>query len=601
MVALTGRLVDVTTAPVETITQVRVKAPAPRTGGDVVTTQPQKVPVGKDGSISLNVSEGLGWIYIDGDGWSDSIRFIAAAGMKYLWEAVANAHGVPGFTDYLQIISGIRGRLDDEARRAVEKNAEQIKWNRGLLVSAPDDADVLREDYEGVWGASARDATAKNLPEPDNGWLEVKVNTQVGSTSYVMQQWTTAAGGMWTRWLNAAADTWTEWVKGNHENWGLLANAGVDSADDMRMDHIGTWGGSKRDATTLGLPEPDNGVLTITPTTILGSASYVMQQWTTAAGGMWTRWFNAASAASTWTEWENCCGHAGDTPVRTATVRATEAIADAVLTVADPTTTYEKDHAALVADLKRRIGPVHLGNAGGLALVFDHGTTAFGDWVWPELKKRNLPATLALAPEAHLDGNGDARHQATNAQVAQWVKEGVAIASHSGDHLSATSYNDIWRQIVVSRQLLEEKLDTTVDAWVQPGYDKSLGDYKGFRSGDAAQRYTDTVAGRLLQQTYPVITGYVGTERLYPPEEMPVGMMRKIFEKTDTIQPSRDLVQQTADKGMKSINFTHPYAIGLSGYASKQDYLDFLDLIVQLRDAGKLKVLTLPQLAIATK
>ena len=280
-----------------------------------------------------------------------------------------------------------------------------------------------------------------------------------------------------------------------------------------------------------------------------------------------------------------------------------DAALDSLMKTNDPTTSFESDRAALVGDLRRRVGPVHVGDAGALALVFDHGTTAFREWVWPELKKRNLVGTMALCPEVHLDDKGDSRHRATNDEIKSWVKDGLVIASHSGDHAGAKTTTDVYRQIVVSKQALESKLDTRVDCWVQPGYSTADGDYGGFGTGQSAANYTGTLAGRLLQQTYPVITGYVGDDYLYPMQELPVGVQRSLMEKKETVAQVRDYVQQTADQGLKHINFIHPYALPESSdtYATKQDYIDFLDLVAQLRDAGKLKVLTLPQLAIAEK
>ena len=280
-----------------------------------------------------------------------------------------------------------------------------------------------------------------------------------------------------------------------------------------------------------------------------------------------------------------------------------EAAIEAMLTTHDPTASYESDHAALVGDLKRRVGPVNVGDAGALALVFDHGTTAFREWIWPELKKRNLVGTMALCPEVHLDDKGDSRHRATNDEIKSWVKDGLVIAGHSGDHEGAKTTTDIYRQIVVSKQVLETKLDTKVDCWVQPGYSLADGDYGGFGTGQLASNYTNTMAGRLLQQTYPVITGYVGDDYIYPMQELPVGVQRSLMERKDSVAEVRDYVQQAADQGLKHINFIHPYALADSSdtYATKQDYINFLDLVVHLRDAGKLKVLTLPQLAIAEK
>lgn len=90
---LTGRLADIMSQPLQEITRVVVKAPAyrPGPGVELTTSQPQTVDLGADGAMTINVVEGVGWIYVEGPGWSDSIRFVAAAGMTTIWEAVVNA------------------------------------------------------------------------------------------------------------------------------------------------------------------------------------------------------------------------------------------------------------------------------------------------------------------------------------------------------------------------------------------------------------------------------------------------------------------------------------------------------------------------------
>src|SRR5699024_1607624 len=60
----------------------------------------------------------------------------------------------------------------------------------------------------------------------------------------------------------------------------------------------------------------------------------------------------------------------------------------------DPTVTFETRHSALVAKLQSQLGPVNLNGSAGLALTFDHGTTVFFEKIWPELKAREIPATL---------------------------------------------------------------------------------------------------------------------------------------------------------------------------------------------------------------
>ena len=108
-IALEGTLSDVTSRPIEDISTVTVKAPSFRlgTGEEIVTTQPRRVDFDADGKVQFDVAEGLGWLYIEGPGWSDSIRFVAAAGMTRLWEAVANASGIFGLYDYLRLLQGV--------------------------------------------------------------------------------------------------------------------------------------------------------------------------------------------------------------------------------------------------------------------------------------------------------------------------------------------------------------------------------------------------------------------------------------------------------------------------------------------------------------
>lgn len=92
-ISLTGRLADITSRPIESTTTVTVKAPsyAPGPGIELTTSQPVPVDVQEDGAITVDVVEGVGWLYLEGDGWTESVRFVAAEGMTTLWEAVVNA------------------------------------------------------------------------------------------------------------------------------------------------------------------------------------------------------------------------------------------------------------------------------------------------------------------------------------------------------------------------------------------------------------------------------------------------------------------------------------------------------------------------------
>lgn len=608
-VKLKGKLTDITTRPIEDVTSVYVKSPVIRAGdeGALTTSQPQKVDVSTSGDFTVTTVAGKGWLYVDGEGWSDSIPFVAAEGMKLFIEAWANASSSGGvYTIIKELINAMGGATEQELQTLVQQakmyadaasraSAAESVWDKGMLTRAADLLSLSPGRY-GLMSASV--ASSMGLPGDSAGvlivdyldgpngrlsgrfWWEYQDRTY-GRICYSATSYNGNFGG---------------WKPDN--TWHKMPLTTADKVVDLPPGRYPVT--SEDVATELGLPWSGMGYLEME---WLGTSAFQRVDWWTGVNpvhhwrvSIYNKGWDKAS-------WEHLHGADAGSNGLDYQKAGSDAALDSLMKTNDPTTSFESDRAALVGDLRRRVGPVHVGDAGALALVFDHGTTAFRDWIWPELKKRNLVGTMALCPEVHLDDKGDSRHRATNDEIKSWVKDGLVIASHSSDHMGAKSTSDIYRQIVVSKQVLETKLDTKVDCWVQPGYSTADGDYGGFGTGQSAADYTGTLAGRLLQQTYPVITGYVGDDYIYPMQELPVGVQRTIIEKKETVAQVRDYVQQTADKGLKHINFIHPYALPESSdiYATKQDYIDFLDLVAELRDAGRLKVLTLPQLAIAEK
>ncbi|OFT67749.1 hypothetical protein HMPREF3147_01100 [Corynebacterium sp. HMSC05D03] len=564
--------------------------------------------VDQSGEFTLTTVAGKGWLYIEGPGWSDSIPFVAAEGMKLFIEAWANASSSGGvYAIIKELIDAMGGATEQELQDLVQQakmyadaasraSAAESVWDKGMISAKTDILSLAPGRYGLTSGAVASSmGLPGNAPgvlivdylDGPNGrlygrfWWEHKDNTygriRYSATSY---------NGSFSGWL--ADNTWHKMP--------------LTTSDKLVELPPGRYPVVSEDvAKAQGLPWSGMGYLEME---WLGTSAFQRVDWWTGVNPT-HHWrisiYNKSMSAATWEHLHGA--DTGEDEANAYQLAGADAAIEAMITTHDPTNSYVADHAALVGDLKRRIGPVNVGEAGALALVFDHGTTAFRDWVWPELKKRNLVGTMALCPEVHLDGKGDSRHRATNDEIKAWIGEGLAIASHSGDHGGAKTTTDLYRQIVVSKQALETKLDTKVDCWVQPGYSLEGGNYKGFGTGQLATDYTDTMAGRLLQQTYPVITGYVGDDYLYPMQELPVGVQRSLMERKDSVAQVRDYVQQAADQGLKHISFIHPYVLvdESDTYATKQDYIDLLDLVVQLRDTGKLKVLTLPQLAIAEK
>lgn len=153
MATLTGKIIDVTSRPPGSISSITVKAPSARIGSgtEVITSSPANVDFNlSTGDITISdLTGGLSWLYIEGDGWSDSIAFSVADGMVTLVEAIANALGMPGLADYIRLLAEFETRIDGIAQDALDSKAEQKD-----LESVRDRVDTL-EPVEATQSGSA--------------------------------------------------------------------------------------------------------------------------------------------------------------------------------------------------------------------------------------------------------------------------------------------------------------------------------------------------------------------------------------------------------------------------------------------------------------
>ena len=103
MATLTGKITDVTGRAPDSISSITVKAPSVRVGGgtDLIVSSPATVDFDRGtGDVTISgLTGGLSWLYLEGEGWSDSIALSAAEGMISLVEAIANASSAPGLIE----------------------------------------------------------------------------------------------------------------------------------------------------------------------------------------------------------------------------------------------------------------------------------------------------------------------------------------------------------------------------------------------------------------------------------------------------------------------------------------------------------------------
>lgn len=271
-VKLSGKLADITAAPVENTTRVTVKSPivAPGTG-TIVTTKPQPVQVARDGSVTITVEEGLGWLYLDGDGWSDSIRFVAKTGMKTLLEAVMNSGvwPIPGPLAEQAIESINQAR--DRALSVVNNTGEATPFigysaNAGKRLSLDTDgkikivtAQVTAETDAASKGyvdgritpqvMYSRDLNDMDKPE-DAGWFYVTgaaaartmqnwpvetagylLNRVEGIRTQIVTIYDAEAPQVWIRNFMPGPQEWSEWVQLGVGGGSTSNEAGISSGE----------------------------------------------------------------------------------------------------------------------------------------------------------------------------------------------------------------------------------------------------------------------------------------------------------------------------------------------------------------------------------
>src|SRR5699024_324602 len=133
---------DVTHKPPESLSSITVKAPSVRVGGgtDLIVSSPATVDFDRDtGDVTISdLTGGLSWLCLEGEGWSDSIALSVAEGMISLIEAIANASSAQGIINYLRLLADFKIRFDETAQDAVDAAADEIKWLRPNLAMGTD-------------------------------------------------------------------------------------------------------------------------------------------------------------------------------------------------------------------------------------------------------------------------------------------------------------------------------------------------------------------------------------------------------------------------------------------------------------------------------
>lgn len=192
MATLTGKITDVTGRAPDSISSIMVKAPSVRIGGSggssVIVSSPATVDFNRStGNITISgLTGGLSWLYLEGDGWSDSIALAVADGMITLVEAVANASGVPGLVDYIDLLETLRQNMqdvvtDEFARNSTASVGYAANAGKNVQLDTGGKLNIVTSQVTREQDAASKGYVDQRVPITGTGSPEGKVAAPVGS------------------------------------------------------------------------------------------------------------------------------------------------------------------------------------------------------------------------------------------------------------------------------------------------------------------------------------------------------------------------------------------------------------------------------------
>lgn len=248
-------------------------------------------------------------------------------------------------------------------------------------------------------------------------------------------------------------------------------------------------------------------------------------------------------------------------------------------------------------------GKVFTGDAVPVALTFDDYPRDFRDRIKPLLEARGLPCTIGLSSKMYDPTSTVIYAGATGttwAEIDAWPPT-ITIANHSATHGAAEDRLSMRREIVDGLKDLRAALpNKPIYTFMQPSvtYDA------GFNNGDTLESYANTIAGHMQLGHHGYVTGTRRMADLATSCPMvgnrPIqGLTRNWLDTKAGIDLAQSRTTSARAKKHGLILAAHADRFGKTGQATMAEITAFFDWLKAEQDAGRVKVLTLEQFAIA--
>lgn len=565
-VTMSGRLQDITTQPVEEITTATVKAPVYTVGSSGLTTsQPRLLRIGADGSFKVTADEGPGYLYLEGPGWSDSIKFVTVAGLTKFNDAVINAIPVSSAVrDMLREMMRTGDATIRDIKALLSNSVDQMQRGSGERYLTK--SDHLDNEKPGTAQVHAGVAAAVGAPDGHQGTVFTSYLVESGRARIQWYIGRDVKGQFHVRYRYYGTNGWGDWqYDARPETFVTERERVIEHGTDWDSLTEGEW--RKAAGNNAGDPNSVVNEAGITPVGVLRvmnpgySETGAKIQMFFAYSGQGV-FFRSANARGEWKEWVRLDGGGkGD---------ASHALRHRIL----------EDEFR-----KRRLGSIGTGGKKAVALRFDHHLIPFRDIILPLLKERGLPWAQVLNPD-NMGKNNDA----VSASTAQsWaLANGGEVWNHGGNHADAKGNSAIDDQVVGSKQRLQAQFPRLIiDSWAPPGLPD--GGYDGY-FGKTPVESADTYAGQLIWGHHAAVAGYAADNYHPLDRRMRTFLKHRVMDNAKFYHVQLWLNDIPDMHGL--VLMLHPNVVGQSKYITVDTLTRVLDELVRRRDAGEIEVVS---------
>jgi hypothetical protein len=447
-------------------------------------------------------------------------------------------------------------------------------------INANQDLNVLTEP--GIYRLSGSNAaTVLNMPPGKTGatGFVTVTNARVAGNTWASQEIAIygAAPERWWRVSKTLDGQWNPWQRMDPAGAALGTNTltGAEQLDAFALEP-GVYAVRSVTAAvaTANLPAQLPGVLTVLGDRLGGSA--VKTLFYAVYGKQPQLWWTVSDSLTTVNPWKRIDDSNGGQAVAAADLGTRHVAA--------------RERFAL-----RRGGVIGTAGKPVVALRWDHGLVNFRDKVLPHIKRLGLPGSMAMNSAASR-WNLPESAGVTPADLDAWaVANGLEVWNHGATHTDATTPDELNAEIVDALAALQAQVPSVaVEGWVIPGVGGT--GYDGFSAGEEPTNW-DTTAGRLILGYHAVSTSHMGAGAF------PITGQRSIIPRHYSLDSgtAADTIAMldALPPGSGTVLFLHPSQLDLADRITAAQYVQILEHVAALRDAGTIEVLTMGGLALA--